>query len=70
MSFASFANAPPGYYTPIPSSTNTLFHPQAGNLPTPTMGLGMGLGTPLSMPNSGDVMQSVPGPAVVEMPEF
>ncbi|KAH7184488.1 CP2 transcription factor-domain-containing protein [Fusarium oxysporum] len=70
MSFASFANAPPGYYTPTPSSTNTLFHPQAGNLQTPTMGLGMGLGTQLSMPNSGDVMQSVPGPAVIEMAGF
>lgn len=72
MSFASFANAPPGYYTPTPGGTNTLFHPQAGDLHTPTMGLGMGLGTPLSMPNSGggDVMHSAHGHAVVEMGGF
>lgn len=70
MSFANFANAPPGYYTPTPGGTNTLFHPQAGDLHTPTMGLGMGLGTPLSMPNSGDVMHSAPGHAVVDMAGF
>ncbi|WKT41055.1 hypothetical protein QSH57_005861 [Fusarium oxysporum f. sp. vasinfectum] len=61
MSFANFANAPPGYYTPTPGGTNTLFHPQAGDLHTPTLGLGMGLNTPLSMPTSGDSLH--PGPA-------
>ncbi|KAI5466456.1 CP2 transcription factor-domain-containing protein [Mariannaea sp. PMI_226] len=66
LSFANFANAPPGYYTPTPGGTNTLFHPQAGDLHTPTLGLGMGLGTPLSMPTSGGVMQN--GVGVMGMP--
>ncbi|KAJ3514316.1 hypothetical protein NM208_g15076 [Fusarium decemcellulare] len=70
MSFANFANAPPGYYTPTPGGTNTLFHPQAGDLHTPTMGLGMGLNTPLSMPTSGDVMQPGPSQAVMDMTGF
>jgi hypothetical protein len=48
--FSNFANQPPGYYTPIPGGTNTIYHSQAGDLHTP--GLTMGLGTPLSMPNS------------------
>ncbi|KAL2752157.1 hypothetical protein ACRALDRAFT_1073030 [Sodiomyces alcalophilus JCM 7366] len=52
FSFANFANAPPGYYTPTPGGTNTIYHPQAGDLHTPTMGVPMGLGTPLSMPTS------------------
>lgn len=52
FSFANFANAPPGYYTPTPGGTNTIYHPQAGDLHTPTMGVSMGLGTPLSMPTS------------------
>ena len=30
--FNSFANAPPGYYTPTPGGNNTLFHSQAGDL--------------------------------------
>ncbi|KEY67961.1 hypothetical protein S7711_02166 [Stachybotrys chartarum IBT 7711] len=55
-SFSAFANAPPGYYTPTPGGTNTLFHPQAGDLHTPTLSLVQGLGTPLSMPTSGDVL--------------
>ncbi|TLD06626.1 uncharacterized protein PgNI_08426 [Pyricularia grisea] len=52
FSFANFANAPPGYYTPTPGGTNTLYHPQAGDLHTPSLGLGMGIGTPLSMPTT------------------
>ncbi|KAL2694561.1 hypothetical protein Neosp_001146 [[Neocosmospora] mangrovei] len=70
MSFANFANAPPGYYTPTPGGTNTLFHPQAGDLHTPTLGLGMGLNTPLSMPTSGDGMQPGPSQAVMDMTGF
>ncbi|KAF2144709.1 uncharacterized protein K452DRAFT_145703 [Aplosporella prunicola CBS 121167] len=50
FAFASFANQPPGYYTPTPGGTNTLYHSQAGDLHTP--GFSMGLGTPLSMPTS------------------
>ena len=48
--FNMFASQMPGYYTPTPGGTNTLYHHQAGDLHTP--GFGMGLGTPLSMPTS------------------
>ncbi|TEA14400.1 Grainyhead-like protein 2-like protein [Colletotrichum sidae] len=58
FSFTNFANAPPGCYTPTPGGTNTIYHPQAGDLHTPTLGLGMGLGTPLSMPTSEGAMHS------------
>lgn len=69
FSFSNFANAPPGYYTPTPGGTNTIYHNRAGDLHTPTMGLGMGLGTPLSMPTSeGPTMQ--PGQAMMEMSGF
>jgi len=50
FAFSNFANQPPGYYTPTPGGTNTLYHSQAGDLHTP--GFSMGLGTPLSMPTS------------------
>ncbi|PSN62693.1 CP2 transcription factor family protein-like protein [Corynespora cassiicola Philippines] len=50
FAFASFANQPPGYYTPTPGGTNTLYHNQAGDLHTP--GFSFGLGTPLSLPTS------------------
>ncbi|OCL15351.1 hypothetical protein AOQ84DRAFT_370448 [Glonium stellatum] len=50
FAFASFANQPPGYYTPTPGGTNTLYHSQAGDLHTP--GFSFGLGTPLSLPTS------------------
>ncbi|KAI9147832.1 Grainyhead-like protein [Paramyrothecium foliicola] len=63
FSFNAFANAPPGYYTPTPGGTNTIFHPQAGDLHTPTLGLVPGLGTPLSMQTSGEPMQPT-GPAM------
>lgn len=52
FSFSTFGNIPQGYYTPTPGGTNTLYHPQAGDLHTPTMGLSMGLGTPMSMPSA------------------
>ncbi|KAB5533624.1 CP2 transcription factor [Coniochaeta sp. 2T2.1] len=52
FSFSTFANQPPGYYTPTPGGTNTIYHPQAGDLHTPTLGFAMGLGTPLSMPTT------------------
>ncbi|OLN94214.1 Grainyhead-like protein 2-like protein [Colletotrichum chlorophyti] len=65
FSFTNFANAPPGYYTPTPGGTNTIYHPQAGDLHTPTLGLGMGLGTPLSMPTSEGAMHS--GPAMMDL---
>lgn len=50
FAFASFANQPPGYYTPTPGGTNTLYHNQAGDLHTPSMGIH--IGTPLSLPTS------------------
>ena len=68
FSFSTFANQPPGYYTPTPGGTNTLYHPQAGDLHTPTLGLGMGLGTPLSMPTSEGALHS--GTAVVDLGGF
>ncbi|KAK3376645.1 CP2 transcription factor-domain-containing protein [Lasiosphaeria ovina] len=68
FSFTSFANQPPGYYTPTPGGTNTLYHPQAGDLHTPTLSLGMGLGTPLSMPTSGGAMHA--GTTSMEIPGF
>ncbi len=52
FSFSNFTNQAPGYYTPTPGGTNTIYHPQAGDLHTPSLSFGMGLGTPLSMPNS------------------
>src|SRR3954463_7789634 len=58
FAFSNFANQPPGYYTPTPGGTNTLYHNQAGDLHTPGMGIGMGLGTPLSLPTSTDGMHT------------
>lgn len=69
FSFSTFANAPSGYYTPTPGGTNTLYHPQAGDLHTPTLAFGMGLGTPLSMPTTDAALQSA-GPTMLEMPGF
>jgi hypothetical protein len=64
FAFHAFANQPPGYYTPTPGGTNTLYHSQAGDLHTPGMGMGMGigLGTPFSMPSSEMGVQ--PGPVL------
>ncbi|PNY26787.1 Grainyhead-like protein 2 [Tolypocladium capitatum] len=66
--FNSFANAPPGYYAPTPGGTGTLFHPQAGDLHTPNLAMGHGLGASLSMPNSGNAMH--PGAAAMDMAGF
>ncbi|KAL1857815.1 hypothetical protein Plec18170_003039 [Paecilomyces lecythidis] len=49
LAFMSFANQPPGYYTPTPGGMNTLYHSSAGDLHTPTLGLN--LATPMSMQN-------------------
>jgi hypothetical protein len=54
--FTSFANQLPGLYTLTRSGINTLYHSQAGDLHTP--GMGMHLGTPLSMPHTGQSLQS------------
>lgn len=50
FSFMNIANQPPGYYTPTSSGMNTIYHHQAGDLHTPT--LGFNLVTPLSIPNT------------------
>lgn len=68
FSFNSFANAPPGYYTPTPGGTNTLFHTQAGDLQTPVGLAGPALETPLSMPATGNPITS--GAGVVDMAGF
>lgn len=68
FSFSAFANQPPGYYTPTPGGTNTIYHPQAGDLHTPTLSLGMGLGTPLSMPTSEGAMHS--GAPMMDLGQF
>jgi hypothetical protein len=56
FAFISFVSQPPSLYTPTRSSTNTLYHSQAGDLHTP--GMGMYLGTPLSTPHTGQRLQS------------
>ncbi|EMC99980.1 hypothetical protein BAUCODRAFT_21663 [Baudoinia panamericana UAMH 10762] len=62
--FNMFANQMPGYYTPTPGGTNTLYHNQAGDLHTP--GFTMGLGTPLSMPTSESALHAGQGSAVFQ----
>lgn len=54
--FNMFANQMPGYYTPTPGGTNTLYHHQAGDLHTPSFGFG--LGTPLSLPTSENALHA------------
>ncbi|KAI9738171.1 MAG: hypothetical protein M1834_008669 [Cirrosporium novae-zelandiae] len=54
FAFSAFANQPPGYYTPTPGGYNTIYHPQAGDLHTPT--LGMSIHTPLSLPHTENVL--------------
>ena len=48
--FTSFANQPPGYYTPTPGGTSTLYHSQAGDLHASNFSFG--LNTPLSLATS------------------
>ncbi len=56
FAFSTFANQPPGYYTPTPGGLNTLYHSQAGDLHTP--GMGMNIGTPLSLPQTANVLSA------------
>ncbi|PKS13010.1 hypothetical protein jhhlp_000351 [Lomentospora prolificans] len=58
FAFAGFNHGAGGYYTPTPGGTNTIYHPQAGDLHTPTLGLGMGLNTPLSLSTSEATMHN------------
>jgi hypothetical protein len=57
FAFSTFANQPPGYYTPTPGGVNTLYHSQAGDLHTP--GMGMNIGTPLSLPQTANALPTV-----------
>ncbi|KAI0179766.1 CP2 transcription factor-domain-containing protein [Hypoxylon sp. FL1284] len=68
FSFNNFASQQPGYYTPTPGGSNTLYHPQAGDLHTPSMGLSIGLGTPLSLPTSEGAIPS--GPTIMDLSQF
>ncbi|KAI9850756.1 MAG: hypothetical protein M1838_005167 [Thelocarpon superellum] len=65
--FTSFANQPPGYYTPTPGGSNALYHHVAGDLHTPGMGMGAGLVTPLSLPTSE---AGVPAETTLDMRPF
>lgn len=67
FAFGAYGNPGTGYYTPTPGGHNTLFHSQAGDLHTPTLGMG-GIGTPLSMPNSNDALNS--GAVVMDVSSF
>ncbi|KAI0813512.1 CP2 transcription factor-domain-containing protein [Xylaria sp. FL0064] len=69
FSFSAFASQPPGYYTPTPGGTNTLYHHQAGDLHTPSLGIGMGLNTPLSLPTSDGTIHAGAG-GMMEIPHF
>ncbi|KAI9643329.1 hypothetical protein NHQ30_007948 [Ciborinia camelliae] len=44
-SLSMLANQTPSYYTPTPAGMNSLYHHQAGDLHTHSMGMSMGLGT-------------------------
>ncbi|KAF2723487.1 hypothetical protein K431DRAFT_325539 [Polychaeton citri CBS 116435] len=52
QNFSMFANQMPAYYTPTPggNNTNTFYQNRPGDMHTP--GLGLGMGTPMSMPTS------------------
>lgn len=60
FAFTTLANQPPGYYTPTPGGTNTLYHSQAGDLHTPSLGILGGLVTPISVPTSEPSLQPAP----------
>ncbi|OAA59846.1 cp2 transcription factor [Niveomyces insectorum RCEF 264] len=65
FSFSSFSHNPGGYYAPTPGGNNVVYRSQAGDLHTPTLGMSLGLNTPLSMPTSDGVMH--PGAATTTM---
>lgn len=56
QTFSMFANPMGSYYTPTPGGTTTLYHNTAGDLHTPSFGVG--LGTPLSMPTSESALNA------------
>ncbi|KAF7874443.1 uncharacterized protein EAF02_008420 [Botrytis sinoallii] len=69
---SSFLNAAPGPYTLTPGGTNTVYHPQAGDLHMGmgmgmNMGMGMGMGPPLSIPTTTDGLHTE---TMMGMPSF
>ncbi|THV47962.1 hypothetical protein BGAL_0277g00150 [Botrytis galanthina] len=69
---SSFVNATPGPYTLTPGGTNTVYHPQAGDLHMGmgmgmNMGMGMGMGPPLSIPTTTDGLHTE---TIMGMPNF
>ena len=54
FAFGGYPNPHPGYYTPTPGGTNTVFHNQAGDLHS--VGIGIGIPTPLSQPSTEDAL--------------
>lgn len=57
QNFNMFANQMPGYYTPTPGGTNTIYQQtNAGDLHTP--GFTMGMETPLSLPTSAGALHA------------
>lgn len=66
--FSNFTTQPQGYYTPTPGGTNTIYHPQAGDLHTPSLGMGMGINTPLSLPTGDGPIHA--GHGIMDMPPF
>ena len=57
QNFGMFANQMPGYYTPTPGGSNTVYQQtQAGDLHTP--GFTMGLETPHSLPTSAGALNA------------
>ncbi|KAL2108554.1 hypothetical protein VUR80DRAFT_3638 [Thermomyces stellatus] len=57
FSFPNFnQNGAGAYYTPTPGGSNTIYHPQAGDLHTPTMGMSMGLNTPMPIATTDGAM--------------
>ncbi|KAI0390915.1 CP2 transcription factor-domain-containing protein [Xylariaceae sp. FL0594] len=80
--FASLGGHHPAYYTPTPGGTNTIYHPQAGDLHTPSLAM-TALGTPLSLPTSGAIHPGIgqipsqlhvqapgPAPGMLDMSHF
>lgn len=53
----SFPNNNVGYYAQTPGGNSTLYHPQAGDLHTPTLsGLSMGLNPPMTLAATSDAL--------------
>ncbi|KAJ3559066.1 hypothetical protein NPX13_g9591 [Xylaria arbuscula] len=67
--FNAFLSQPQGLYTPTPGGTNTLYHPQAGDLHTPTIMGGVGINTPLSLSTNDGTIHAGPS-GMLDMAHF